>query len=271
MKHIYIDGELELIDSAVYFNRLYQKNYTLTLNATGSSLDDPDQHFIENYGCDSLRNFNGYCNPELTALMAAQSRERDTEKRRGIVREIERKLVEDTVRPIISHAVAAGCLQPQVKGLTIMTNSIYNGWRFEDVWLDHRSRPATPKHTRHEAAWHATYRRNTGPLVERVIAVLIDEAVMSRGTRTLIGIVVIELLLAGGWIWLHGMALASPHATKDSTRVIGEVFGGAMGLLLARRRCSISWQEGTTGERCPSAIAFGPDCWSGSGCDRSSA
>jgi hypothetical protein len=56
---------------------------------------------------------------------------------------------------------------------------------------------------------------------------------MSRGTRTLIGIVVIELLLAGGWIWLHGMALASPHATKDSTRVIGEVFSGAMGLLLA--------------------------------------
>jgi peptide/nickel transport system substrate-binding protein len=42
LKHIYIDGELELIDSAVYFNRLYQKNYTIVLNATGSSLDDPD-------------------------------------------------------------------------------------------------------------------------------------------------------------------------------------------------------------------------------------
>jgi peptide/nickel transport system substrate-binding protein len=136
LKQIYIDGELEMIDSAVYFNRMYQKKYTLVLNATGSSLDDPDQHFIENYGCNAPRNFNGYCNPELTALMAAQSRERDTEKRRGIVHEIERKLVEDTVRPIISHAVAAGCMRPQVKGLTIMTNSIYNGWRFEDVWLD---------------------------------------------------------------------------------------------------------------------------------------
>jgi peptide/nickel transport system substrate-binding protein len=136
LRHIYIDGELELIDSAVYFNRLYQKNYSLVLNATGSSLDDPDQHFVENYGCGALRNFNGYCNADLTALMAAQSRERDTEKRRAIVRDIERKLVEDTVRPIISHSVAAACMQPQVKDLTIMTNSIYNGWRFEDVWLD---------------------------------------------------------------------------------------------------------------------------------------
>ena len=98
MRHIYIDGELELIDSAVYFNRLYQKNYTLVLNATGSSLDDPDQHFVENYGCGAPRNFNGYCSPELTALIAAQSRERDIEKRRAIVRDIERELVEDTVR-----------------------------------------------------------------------------------------------------------------------------------------------------------------------------
>jgi len=23
-----------------------------------------------------------------------------------------------------------------VKGLTMMVNSIYNGWRFEDVWFD---------------------------------------------------------------------------------------------------------------------------------------
>ena len=136
MRHIYIDGELEMIDSAVYFNRLYQKNYVVVLNATGSSLDDPDQHFAENYGCGAPRNFSGYCSPALTALIAAQSRERDIEKRRVIVRDIERALVEDTVRPIIAHTVAAACLQPQVKGLTIMVNSVYNGWRFEDVWLD---------------------------------------------------------------------------------------------------------------------------------------
>jgi peptide/nickel transport system substrate-binding protein len=26
--------------------------------------------------------------------------------------------------------------QPEVKGLTLMTNSQYNGWRFEDILLD---------------------------------------------------------------------------------------------------------------------------------------
>lgn len=27
-------------------------------------------------------------------------------------------------------------IAPRVKGLTIMQNSLYNGWRFEDIWLD---------------------------------------------------------------------------------------------------------------------------------------
>jgi len=28
------------------------------------------------------------------------------------------------------------CWDPALKGLTVMVNSIYNGWRMEDVWLD---------------------------------------------------------------------------------------------------------------------------------------
>ncbi len=49
---------------------------------------------------------------------------------------IDRQLQEDIARPIISNQMAAGCWQPWVKNYTIQTNSIYNGWRFEDVWLD---------------------------------------------------------------------------------------------------------------------------------------
>ena len=69
-------------------------------------------------------------------MMAAQSRETDFEKRHAIVHNIERKLVLDGARPIIQHSVAAGCAMPYVKNYTIMVNSIYNGWRFEDIWLD---------------------------------------------------------------------------------------------------------------------------------------
>jgi hypothetical protein len=56
---------------------------------------------------------------------------------------------------------------------------------------------------------------------------------MSRRKRTVTVIVLIELLLAGGWIWLHHSAVISGHAAPDATRVIGQVFGGAMGLMFA--------------------------------------
>jgi peptide/nickel transport system substrate-binding protein len=50
--------------------------------------------------------------------------------------EIERKLAEDGGRPGIYYARTGDCSYPYVKNLTIMVNSSYNGWRFEDVWLD---------------------------------------------------------------------------------------------------------------------------------------
>ena len=45
-------------------------------------------------------------------------------------------LAEEMVRPVIFYTRAASCWLPRVKGLTIMVTSLFNGWRFEDVWLD---------------------------------------------------------------------------------------------------------------------------------------
>ena len=68
--------------------------------------------------------------------MNQQSMEANPQKRKEIVWDIERKLAEAAVRPVLFYPAAATCRQPRVKGLTLMTNSIYNEWRMEDVWLD---------------------------------------------------------------------------------------------------------------------------------------
>jgi peptide/nickel transport system substrate-binding protein len=62
--------------------------------------------------------------------------EADPEKRRELVWAIERELAEDASRPIIFYTRAATCWHSRVKGLTMMVNSVFNGWRMEDVWLD---------------------------------------------------------------------------------------------------------------------------------------
>ena len=136
LKEIWIDGELEPVETANWFPKLARKDYQIGLNNTGSGVDEPDQQFFENYGCGSERNYTGYCNAELEKLFVAQSTTADQEKRRRLVWEIDKKLQEDGARPIIYHTRAATCMQPQLKGLTVMINSQYNGWRMEDVWLD---------------------------------------------------------------------------------------------------------------------------------------
>src|SRR6266700_1121076 len=136
LKEIYVDGELETIESANWHSKVTRKDYTIAQNGTGSGVDDPDQQFYENYACGSPRNYSGYCNPELDQKFDEQLAMSYQDKRKKLVWEIDRKLQEDAARPIIFLDRAATCWQPEVKGLTVMVNSIYNGWRFEDVWLD---------------------------------------------------------------------------------------------------------------------------------------
>jgi len=136
LKEIYIDAELEVIDTTQWYPKIMRKDFAVVLQVTESGVDDPDQAFYENYVCGSDRNYSGYCNPELDKLVDQQSAEANQEKRKKLVWQIERKLAEDAVRPVIFYPRGGTCKQPWVKGLTIMVNSIYNGWRFEDVWLD---------------------------------------------------------------------------------------------------------------------------------------
>src|SRR6202022_3488851 len=139
LREIYIDGDLEVVETANWFPKVYRKDYRVGLNLTGAGVDDPDAQFYENYACGSDRNYTGYCNPEIDKLFDQQSIERDQEKRRHLVWEIDKKLQEDGARPILYHNRFATCWQPQLKGLTIMVNSLFNGWRMEDVWLDKQS------------------------------------------------------------------------------------------------------------------------------------
>ena len=136
LKRIHIDGELEVVDNTVWHAKVARKEYSVGLNLTGVGVDDPDVNFYENYTCNSERNYTQYCNPEVEKLIDKQSAETNVEARKKIVWEIERALVEDLARPIIMHDRAATCWQPHVKGIVLHENSIYNGWRFEDVWLD---------------------------------------------------------------------------------------------------------------------------------------
>jgi peptide/nickel transport system substrate-binding protein len=136
LKHIWIDGEIELVETAQWLPRLVRSDFVMAQSLIGSALDDPDQNFYENYICDSNRNYTHTCDRDLDKMIDQQSMEPDQQKRKELVGEIDRRLTERVVRPILYYMRQATCWRPEVKGIKLMSNSIYNGWRMEDVWLN---------------------------------------------------------------------------------------------------------------------------------------
>jgi peptide/nickel transport system substrate-binding protein len=137
LKEIFIAGELDIVETANWNPKVTRRGYMVGLENTGSAVvDDPDQQLYESYACDSDRNFTGYCDRQLEDQFHRQSRETDQAERRQLVWDIDKRLQEEGARPVIFHTRGATCWHPQVKGLTTMVNSMVNGWRMEDVWLD---------------------------------------------------------------------------------------------------------------------------------------
>jgi len=135
LKEVYIDAELETIDTTSWFPKIMRKDYVVGLNLANGG-GDPDQILHLGYGCGGDLNYSGYCSPEVDKLIDQQSVEANQEKRQQLVWGIARKLAEDGARPIIFYSRGETCRQARVKGFTIMVNSIFNGGRMEDVWLD---------------------------------------------------------------------------------------------------------------------------------------
>ncbi len=135
LKEIYIDAEMDIIETANWLPKLIRRDYQMALSQVGNGVDDPDQNYPENYACGS-RTYMDYCNKDIDALIEKQSREADQEKRKQIAWEIDKKLTQDAVRPMLYYLPGATCWRPEVKGLNIQINSIYNNWRMENIWLD---------------------------------------------------------------------------------------------------------------------------------------
>jgi peptide/nickel transport system substrate-binding protein len=136
LRQVYIEGELEPIESAVFLSRFQRHDFVASMNVNGFSIDDPDVMYYERFACNAELNFGGYCNKEMEKRFDEQSMAVDQEVRKKLVNAIDLDLQKDDAVQVLFHTRANTCWQPQVKGINIASNSQYNHWRFEDAWLD---------------------------------------------------------------------------------------------------------------------------------------
>jgi peptide/nickel transport system substrate-binding protein len=136
LRQVYVESELETVESALWYTRLLRKDFNVALNTGGSALDDPDVMLYEAYACGSERNYTSYCDKNMQARFDEQSATVDPVRRKQLVQQIDHDLQMQGVRPSIFHSRANTCWHPYVHGITLVANSQYNHWRMEDAWLD---------------------------------------------------------------------------------------------------------------------------------------
>ena len=55
LKEIYIDAELEIVDTTHWYPKMMRKDFTVGAVPIETGVDDPDQMFYENYVCGCAR------------------------------------------------------------------------------------------------------------------------------------------------------------------------------------------------------------------------
>ena len=124
LKEIYIDGELDVVESGIWFAKVARKEY--------SDRPQPHRRRHRRSGPDLLRELRLRLGAQLHQLLqqgpagavrravAGDGRA----KRKKLVWEIDKKLQEDVARPILYHSRQGTCWAPYVKNVTIMTQLV---------------------------------------------------------------------------------------------------------------------------------------------------
>lgn len=118
--------EVEALESAAYFDRIYSGNAALALSGPFSLTPDPYDLFNVLQG--QLRNYQNWDNPEWDAKLASATGEQDPERRLQLYQELEDVIVrEETVFQPVYNGQRNSIQQPYV--------SNYLGWDQRNLWI----------------------------------------------------------------------------------------------------------------------------------------
>src|SRR5256712_704534 len=134
-RRVGIDASLRQVDTPQWGPLQTRGAFEVGVDRNGVEPDDPDANFYEHFGCGSPRNYTGFCDEPIARLIDQQSQELDAKKRGALVQEIQRKLEETTVRPVLVWRLDYFTAWPHVKNL-VPHHSIYSWGRMQEVWLD---------------------------------------------------------------------------------------------------------------------------------------
>ncbi len=131
LKNINVDLQLKPMELAAYYNQTYSYKYTFSHHVPLNS-PEPDENLASYFG--EKATYYKHYNPELFKLIAQQATELDTEKRKALVQDVQKKIVLDFPMAFMFTTNNHNFTDQKVKGW-FYSLDLYDG-RIETLWLD---------------------------------------------------------------------------------------------------------------------------------------
>jgi peptide/nickel transport system substrate-binding protein len=131
-----IKATVESVEPVAYQEMIMSGDFGIIGHSHSFALDDPDSVLPSNYSCGGSENFPGLCDPALDAMIAAQSRELDPDRRLALLNQIERTIWEYDAKVWFQWSSRRTPVRSDVRGLEPGGPSLYQGRRLERVYFD---------------------------------------------------------------------------------------------------------------------------------------
>ena len=136
LKQVYIEGELDVVETSLWYAQMTRKDFTVAMNVSGIGIDDPDMCSTR-----TMPAAPSATTPTIAIGTAGEVRRAVGDAGPGRAQEAG---VGDRPRAAagrgpaghLPHPGRIPAGRPIVKGITLAQNSQYNHWRLEDAWLD---------------------------------------------------------------------------------------------------------------------------------------
>jgi peptide/nickel transport system substrate-binding protein len=108
---------IEKIDSAKFYGQMTEGTHQMFIGDGTYNTPDPDELFFVFYGCDNPRSKRwGYCNPGFEDLRAKESAEKDQEKRKQMMWDLQKQLLDDVTQIVNYYNRFATVSNKRVEG-----------------------------------------------------------------------------------------------------------------------------------------------------------
>ncbi|MBI2906823.1 MAG: ABC transporter substrate-binding protein [Chloroflexi bacterium] len=136
LKAIGIDMSIKVVDVATLEKRYVARDFSITFYGPGQPLDEPDLHlayFVTGGG----RNYSGFSDKLVDEWYREQSRTMDMAKRKEIVFNIQRRILDQAAIPILLHRLYDVPYWKCVKGYYPEKQvGAFNNVKRQNIWLD---------------------------------------------------------------------------------------------------------------------------------------